>query len=271
MKTHSNNLVVLAHVQLKPFYVYRLSTRDVTHVRKCTRPSPAFPYYKRRKAGRGLGTRLGQCHCAVGSKSLCCQVNVTVYSIRIGPHERAYDDEFGTDGIERGYLCKWLLVMVLLGAIEGSQYAGYNTSGPVYSWVASASCLKSPDGHEYDLKDTSTESVREFVRRGRKLVLFVYPDGMVLDQVVITVGAIAESSYAIYNKLCPVYSWVPGRKAGGQNLKSPLGYTYNLKVHLSRPQTFVCADAGTMRGKSTKMKSAIKLYPFTRMEWCWTE
>ena len=32
--------------------------RDVTHVRKCTRPSPAFPYCKRRKAGRGLGTRL---------------------------------------------------------------------------------------------------------------------------------------------------------------------------------------------------------------------
>ena len=29
--------------------------RDVTHVRKCTRPSPAFPYYKRRKAGRGPG------------------------------------------------------------------------------------------------------------------------------------------------------------------------------------------------------------------------
>ena len=29
--------------------------RDVTHVRKCTRPSLAFPYYKRRKAGRGPG------------------------------------------------------------------------------------------------------------------------------------------------------------------------------------------------------------------------
>ena len=41
----------LAHVQLKPFY--RLSTRDVTHVRKCTRPSPALPYCKRRKAGWG--------------------------------------------------------------------------------------------------------------------------------------------------------------------------------------------------------------------------
>ena len=32
---------------------YRLSTRDVTHVRKCTRPSPALPYCKRREAGRG--------------------------------------------------------------------------------------------------------------------------------------------------------------------------------------------------------------------------
>ena len=53
VKTHSNNLVVLAHVQLKPFY--RLSTRDVTHVRKCTRPSPALPYCKRREAGRGPG------------------------------------------------------------------------------------------------------------------------------------------------------------------------------------------------------------------------
>ena len=36
----NNNLVVLPHVQLKSFY--RLSTRDVTHVRKCTRPSPTY-------------------------------------------------------------------------------------------------------------------------------------------------------------------------------------------------------------------------------------
>ena len=36
VKTHSNNLVVLAHVQLTAFLppFYRLSTRDVTHVRK---------------------------------------------------------------------------------------------------------------------------------------------------------------------------------------------------------------------------------------------
>ena len=51
------NLVVLTYVQLKSFY--RLSTHDITHVRKCTRASPAFLYCKRRKAGRGLGTRLG--------------------------------------------------------------------------------------------------------------------------------------------------------------------------------------------------------------------
>ena len=36
-----------------PFYP------DITHVRKDTRPSPAFPYCKLWKAGRGLGTRLG--------------------------------------------------------------------------------------------------------------------------------------------------------------------------------------------------------------------
>jgi len=34
----SNNLVVCTHVQLKSFYP--LSTRDGTHVRKCTWPSP---------------------------------------------------------------------------------------------------------------------------------------------------------------------------------------------------------------------------------------
>ena len=28
---------------------------DVTHVRKCTRPSPALPYCKQREAGRGTG------------------------------------------------------------------------------------------------------------------------------------------------------------------------------------------------------------------------
>ena len=61
VKTHSNNLVVLAHVQLKPFY--RLSTRDVTHVRKCTRPSPALPYCKRRKAGRGPGNEANGVWC----------------------------------------------------------------------------------------------------------------------------------------------------------------------------------------------------------------
>ena len=52
-KTHSNNLVMLAHAQLMPFYC--LSTRDVTHVRKCIRPSPALPYCKQREAGWGPG------------------------------------------------------------------------------------------------------------------------------------------------------------------------------------------------------------------------
>ena len=53
VKTHSNNLVMLAHVQLMPFY--RLFTRDVTHVRKCTRPSPSLPHCKRCEAGLGPG------------------------------------------------------------------------------------------------------------------------------------------------------------------------------------------------------------------------
>ena len=42
-----------SRAQLKSFY--RLSTRDVTHVRECTRPSPALPYCKRREAGQGPG------------------------------------------------------------------------------------------------------------------------------------------------------------------------------------------------------------------------
>ena len=42
-----------AYAQLRPsLYPY------VTHVVNYSRPSPAFPYWKRRKAGRGLGTRL---------------------------------------------------------------------------------------------------------------------------------------------------------------------------------------------------------------------
>ena len=62
VKTHSNYLVVLAHIQLSLFY--SLSTRDVTHIRKCTRPSPALPYYKQREAGQGPGNeaKLHQCN-----------------------------------------------------------------------------------------------------------------------------------------------------------------------------------------------------------------
>ena len=49
-------VVTPIHVQSNPFTT--LFYPDVTHVRKDTRPSPAFPYCKRRKAGWGLGTRL---------------------------------------------------------------------------------------------------------------------------------------------------------------------------------------------------------------------
>ena len=49
-------VVTLAHIQSNPFY--HPFYPDVTHMRKDTRPSPAFLYSKRRKAGRGLGTRL---------------------------------------------------------------------------------------------------------------------------------------------------------------------------------------------------------------------
>ena len=44
------------HAQLNPFYHPFYS--DVTHVRKDTRPSPALLYWKRWKAGWGLGMRL---------------------------------------------------------------------------------------------------------------------------------------------------------------------------------------------------------------------
>ena len=49
-------LAQCAHAQSNPFY--HPFYPDVTYVRKDTRPSPALPYCKRRKAGRGLGTRL---------------------------------------------------------------------------------------------------------------------------------------------------------------------------------------------------------------------
>ena len=53
-------VVTLAHVQSNPFY--HPFYPDVTHVRKDTRPSPAFPYCKRRKAGWDLGMRLAWWH-----------------------------------------------------------------------------------------------------------------------------------------------------------------------------------------------------------------
>ena len=45
-----------AYTQLSPLYPSLYPY--VTHVINYSRPSPAFPYWKRRKAGRGLGTRL---------------------------------------------------------------------------------------------------------------------------------------------------------------------------------------------------------------------
>ena len=44
------------HAQLNPFY-HPFYT-DVTHTRKDTRPSPAFPYCKQQKPRQGLGMRL---------------------------------------------------------------------------------------------------------------------------------------------------------------------------------------------------------------------
>ena len=43
---------------LKSFF--RLSTHDVTHVRKCTRPSPLFRTTSDGELGEGLGARLGE-------------------------------------------------------------------------------------------------------------------------------------------------------------------------------------------------------------------
>ena len=48
--------VQYAHTQLNPFY--HPFYPDVTHAKKDTRPSPALPYWKQRKAGRGLGMKL---------------------------------------------------------------------------------------------------------------------------------------------------------------------------------------------------------------------
>ena len=54
-------VVTLAQVQSKPFY--HPFYPDITHMRKDTRPSPAFPYCKRHKTGPGLGTRLEFIYC----------------------------------------------------------------------------------------------------------------------------------------------------------------------------------------------------------------
>jgi len=74
-------VVTLAHVQSNPFY--HPFYPNITHVRKDTRPSPAFPYCKRRKAGRGLGTRLGRCYTAepLYSRVVCPEEGY--YTVRI--------------------------------------------------------------------------------------------------------------------------------------------------------------------------------------------
>ena len=121
--------------------------------------------------------------------------------------------------------------MVLLGAVEGSPYARYNKSCRVYLREARDDCLKLLDGSKSYYLDTSTEynDIQKFVCRGK--FLFVHPDGMVLDRVEIKVGAIAGLGlpYASYNEKCPVYLWEAGRKAGGENLKSPDRHIYNSK------------------------------------------
>ena len=67
---------------LPPFY--RLSTRDVTHVRKCTRPSPAFPYCKRRKAGRGPGNEASEIYLSNAKKKnkLECFIKYSPFTCR---------------------------------------------------------------------------------------------------------------------------------------------------------------------------------------------
>ena len=49
----------------------------VTHVINYSRPSPAFLYWKRRKAGRGLGTRLGPAPC----DKKCCSEHQTLFPL----------------------------------------------------------------------------------------------------------------------------------------------------------------------------------------------
>ena len=70
-----------AYAQLSPLYPSLYPY--VTHVINYSRPSPAFPYWKRRKAGRGLGTRLITLHKRWNS---CRQyrINFQQYSYIIG-------------------------------------------------------------------------------------------------------------------------------------------------------------------------------------------
>ena len=87
-RAHSNNLVVLAHIQLKSFYC--LSTCDITHVTKCSSPSPALPYCKRWEAWRGSGNEARVWHqhnipdrsiaiCICGHIKCCIPLYLTIW------------------------------------------------------------------------------------------------------------------------------------------------------------------------------------------------
>ena len=57
-----------AHVKLPVFLP--LSTLDVTHVRRCTRPSPLYCTASDEKLGVGLGTRLDLAHSGLAVSKL---------------------------------------------------------------------------------------------------------------------------------------------------------------------------------------------------------
>ena len=80
-----------AYTQLSPLYL--LSTLYVTHVIKYSRPSTTFPYCKRWKAGRGLGTRVVSRYCEC--VQTCCNP--------IGPNcivcEHCLNNTFLSDGV----------------------------------------------------------------------------------------------------------------------------------------------------------------------------
>ena len=100
-------LLFWAHAQLNHLFY-----PDITHV---TRPSPAFPYWKRRKAGQGLGMRL-PFPCT--SMALLADNKVTHLELCSYVNARAYTDKINgqTECIELNQLlvnlgCKSLLLL----------------------------------------------------------------------------------------------------------------------------------------------------------------